>query len=460
MGENAAMQTPDITHRDTIVAIATPPGRGGVGIVRLSGPGASAIAAVAGGLEKLPPRRAQFRVFRDADGSVIDEGLMLHFPGPGSFTGEDVVELQAHGSPVVLEALVERCLKAGARRARPGEFSERAFLNKRMDLAQAEAVADLIAAGSRQAARAALRSLHGDFSQLVHAAVEALTLLRVYVEAAIDFPDEDIDLLSGPALQAHLDEARHRLGVAERAARQGALLSRGMHVVIAGRPNAGKSTLMNRLAGYDAAIVSPTAGTTRDLLRERIDLDGLPLHLVDTAGLHDATGDDIEREGMRRARAEMARADRVLFVIDAAADPHGDSLDAERSELPEGIPVTRVFNKCELAGHVPGTGDDDATVWMSAATGAGLDLLRAHLKSVMGFDGETETTVSARARHVEALARARESFDAAGRMLKLRHGELVAEELRIAQDALGEITGAVRPDDLLGKIFGSFCIGK
>ncbi len=445
---------------DTIVAIATPPGRGGIGIVRLSGPNASAIAAVAGGLERLLPRRAQFRVFRDADGSVIDEGLMLHFPGPGSFTGEDVVELQAHGSPVLLEALVERCVKAGARRARPGEFSERAFLNKRLDLAQAEAVADLIAAGSRQAARAALRSMHGHFSNLVHAAVEALTLLRVYVEAAIDFPDEDIDLLSGPAIQAHLDEARSRLGVAENAAKQGALLSRGMHVVIAGRPNAGKSTLLNQLAGHDAAIVSPVAGTTRDLLRERIHLDGLPLHLVDTAGLHDATGDDIEREGMRRARAEMARADRVLFVIDAATDPHGDSLVAESASLPEGVPVTRVFNKCDLAGHPVGVGSDDDSLWISASTGAGLELLRAHLKTVMGFEGDTETTVSARARHVEALARARESFEAAGQMLKLRHGELVAEELRIAQDALGEITGAVTPDDLLGKIFGSFCIGK
>jgi tRNA modification GTPase len=446
--------------RDTIVAIATPAGRGGLGVVRLSGPEAAAIAAQLTGRILPASRQAAFRAFRDADGSVIDEGLLLHCPAPGSFTGEDVVELQAHGSPVVLEALVERCIAVGARRARPGEFTERAFLNDKLDLAQAEAIADLIDAGSREAARAALRSLQGEFSVLVHAAVDALTTLRVYVEAAIDFPDEDIDFLSGEAVATHLQDASGRLAAAELAARQGRLLSQGMHVVIAGSPNAGKSTLLNRLAGYDAAIVSPLAGTTRDLLRERIDLDGMPLHLVDTAGLREGSGDDIEREGMRRARAEMARADRVLFLIDAATDPRGASLDAERGLLPPGVPVTRLFNKCELVAHPPGAGDEADTLWISAASGAGLDALRGHLKASMGYAGEAGGAVSARARHVEALARARTAFERAGQLLAARQGELVAEELRYAQDALGEITGTVSSDALLGKIFGSFCIGK
>jgi len=448
------------TPRDTIVAIATATGRGGVGVVRVSGPQALAVATQLAGSLSPTPRNAVRRAFRDAEGGVIDEGLVLQFPAPASFTGEDVVELQAHGSPVVLEALVERCVQAGARRARPGEFTERAYLNDKLDLAQAEAIADLIDAGSRQAARAAMRSLQGEFSALVHDAVEALTTLRIYVEAAIDFPDEEIDFLTGDAVAAHLQAARSRLEAAEAAARQGQLLSQGMHVVIAGRPNAGKSTLLNRLAGYDAAIVSPIAGTTRDLLRERIDLDGMPLHLVDTAGLHAGTGDEIEREGMRRARAEFVRADLVLFVIDAAADPRGQALDAERASLPDGVPVTRLFNKCELAGHAPGAGTAADELWLSAATGAGLDALRNHLKSVMGYDGSGLGAVSARARHVEALSRARQAFDRAAALLASRQGELVAEELRYAQDALGEITGAVSSDDLLGRIFGSFCIGK
>ncbi|MEN9704474.1 MAG: hypothetical protein RLZZ393_353 [Pseudomonadota bacterium] len=429
-------------------------------MVRLSGPMASSVATRLAGSLPVVPRQAARRAFRDADGSLIDEGLLLHFPAPGSFTGEDVVELQAHGSPVVLEALVECCVQAGARRARPGEFTERAYLNDRLDLAQAEAVADLIDAGSRQAARAALRSLQGEFSMLVHAAVEALTTLRVHVEAAIDFTDEDIDFLSGDAVSVHLDEARSRLAAAESAARQGHLLSRGMHVVLAGRPNAGKSTLLNRLAGYDAAIVSPVAGTTRDLLRERIDLDGMPLHVVDTAGLHAGTGDEIEQEGMRRARAEIARADRVLFVVDAVADPRGATLDAERPQLPGDVPVTCVFNKCDLAGPDAGRGEAADTFRISAATGDGLDGLRAHLKSAMGYLGGEAGAVSARARHVEALALARAAFDRAAVLLEGRQAELVAEELRLAQDALGQITGAVSSDELLGRIFGTFCIGK
>jgi tRNA modification GTPase len=428
-------------------------------VLRLSGPQACQIGrAIAGHLA--PPRHAQLARFTDAAGAVLDIGLVLQFSAPGSFTGEDVVELQGHGGPVVLEGLVERAVQLGARRARPGEFSERAFLNDKLDLAQAEAIADLIDAGSRSAARAALRSLQGEFSDLVHAATQALTQLRVYVEAAIDFPQEEIDFLSSAQLFQYLAAARARLGQAEHSAQQGRLLSQGMHVVIAGRPNAGKSTLLNRLAGYDAAIVTSQAGTTRDLLRERIDIDGLPLHLVDTAGLRAGASDEIEREGMRRARAEMTRADRVLFVIDAAADPGGASCMEERASLPAGVPVTRVFNKCDLAAHVPGAGASADELWICAESGAGLDALRAHLKDAIGYVDDGAGAVSARARHTEALARARAAFDRAAEWLERRQGELVAEELRYAQDALGEITGAVTSDALLGKIFGSFCIGK
>jgi len=430
-----------------------------VGVLRLSGSRAAQIgASIAGDLPQ--PRHAKLARFTDADGTALDVGLILHFPAPHSFTGEDVVELQGHGGPVVLEALVERAVALGARRARPGEFTERAFLNDKLDLAQAEAIADLIDAGSQRAARAALRSLQGEFSARVHEATDALTRLRVFVEAAIDFPEEEIDFLSSTQLAAHLAHARARLAEAEASAKQGRLLSQGMHVVIAGRPNAGKSTLLNRLAGYDAAIVTEQPGTTRDLLRERIDLDGLPLHLVDTAGLRADSGDAIEREGIRRARDEMTRADRVLFLIDGAADPQGRSLETERDALPAGVPVTRVFNKCDLAGHTPGPGDAADTLWICAASGAGVDALRSHLKSAMGYVEDGAGAVSARARHLEALARARAAFDRADALLARRQGELVAEELRYAQDALGEITGVVTSDALLGRIFSSFCIGK
>ena len=430
-----------------------------MGVLRLSGSRAAQIgASIAGDLPQ--PRHAKLARFTDADGTALDVGLILHFPAPHSFTGEDVVELQGHGGPVVLEALVERAVALGARRARPGEFTERAFLNDKLDLAQAEAIADLIDAGSQRAARAALRSLQGEFSARVHEATDALTRLRVFVEAAIDFPEEEIDFLSSAQLAQHLAAARERLAEAEASAKQGKLLSQGMHVVIAGRPNAGKSTLLNRLAGYDAAIVTEQPGTTRDLLRERIDLDGLPLHLVDTAGLRADSGDAIEREGIRRARDEMTRADRVLFLIDGAADPQGRSLETERDALPAGVPVTRVFNKCDLAGHTPGPGDAADTLWICAASGAGVDALRSHLKSAMGYVEDGAGAVSARARHLEALARARAAFDRADALLARRQGELVAEELRYAQDALGEITGVVTSDALLGRIFSSFCIGK
>ena len=461
---------PTAPPADTLVAAATPAGRAGVGVVRLSGPLAAPIAeAILGRVP--PPRLAQLLGFRDARAELIDVGIALYFPAPHSFTGEDVLELQGHGGSVVQEALIERALELGARRAGPGEFTQRAYLNDKLDLAQAEAVADLIDAGSRGAARAALRSLQGEFSEQVHAVAQALIELRVYVEAAIDFPEEEIDFLSTPELAARAGAVEQGLARLEHSARQGRVLTQGMQVVIAGAPNAGKSTLLNRLAGYDAAIVTPIAGTTRDVLRERIDVDGLPLHLIDTAGLRQHTADPIEQEGMRRARAEMQRADRVLFVIDAASDPKGSTLDSQRAELPAGVPVTRVYNKCDLLGRsgiaTPGIATAGAThptaddaLWISATTGEGIDALRTHLKAVMGYVEEGAGALSARSRHLEALGRVRAALDRALMLLEGRQGELVAEELRVAQQALGEITGEFTSDDLLGQIFGSFCIGK
>ena len=444
---------------DTIVAAATAAGRGGVGVVRVSGALVPQIAEAL--LGQLPvPRRAMLAQFADAQGQAIDLGLALYFPAPASFTGEHVLELQGHGGAVVLELLVERAVQLGARRALPGEFSQRAYLNDKLDLAQAEAVADLIDAGSRAAARAAMRSLQGEFSRRVNALLDALVALRMYIEAAIDFPEEEIDFLSSQEVRERLDDVRQRLRDAQRDAGQGVLLQQGLHVVIAGRPNAGKSSLLNRLAGYDAAIVTPIAGTTRDLLRERIDIDGLPLHVVDTAGLRSGTHDAIEQEGMRRARAELQRADRVLFVIDAAADPGAQAFAAESSDLPAGVPVTLVFNKCDLACPTVDVGAGLDAVQLSATTGEGIDALRAHLKAAMGFAGEGGGTVSARARHVQALADAAAAFVRAEALLQRKQGELVAEELRQAQQALAAITGEFSSDDLLGKIFGSFCIGK
>ncbi len=428
-------------------------------MLRLSGPQVPQIAAAwLGALP--PPRVAQYARFSDADGALIDMGLALYFEAPRSFTGEHVLELQGHGGPVVQEALIERALQLGARRARPGEFSERAYLNDKLDLAQAEAIADLIDAGSRTAARAALRSMQGEFSDLVHAVTQALIELRVYVEAAIDFPEEEIDFLSTSELAARLALVRERLERVERCAKQGRLLTQGIHVVIAGPPNAGKSTLLNRLAGYDAAIVTPVAGTTRDVLRERIQIDGMPLHLVDTAGLRDDTGDSIEQEGMRRARAEMQRADRVLFVIDGAVDPDGTAYEQERASLPVDVPVTLLFNKQDLAAAPARTGSAVDQLWISAGSGEGIDALRTHLKAVMGYVDDGAGAVSARARHLDALMRARAAFDQAVTLLARRQGELVAEELRLAQQALNEITGEFTNEDLLGEIFGSFCIGK
>lgn len=450
-----------MTHIDTIVAAATPPGRGGVGVVRVSGPKAPEIAATLVG--ELPqPRHATLTPFRDKAGDPIDVGLALFFQGPHSYTGEHVLELQGHGGPVIVEALVERCIELGARRARPGEFTERAFHNDKIDLAQAEAVADLIDAGSREAARAAMRSLQGEFSSMVQGLTDALVDLRTYVEAAIDFPEEEVDFLGDRELHERLATVRGHFDGVAAAAGQGRLLRDGITVVLAGQPNSGKSSLLNRLAGYDAAIVTDIPGTTRDVLRERIDIDGLPLHVLDTAGLRDSL-DVVEAEGVRRAQAEMARADRVLFVIDMDSDPGGSAFAQQKARLPADVPVTLVFNKIDLGAGLPiaDTISGPPRVYVSARTGKGLDVLRSHLKESVSFQNAGSGSISARRRHLEALARARECVENAARELDQRRaGELVAEELRQGQKALDEITGVFTADDLLGRIFGSFCIGK
>ncbi len=450
-----------MARTETIVAAATPPGRGGIGIVRLSGPKAPELAAVI--LGELPKaRQATFRRFLDARQEPIDAGLALFFPAPHSYTGEHVLELHGHGGPLVMEALVARAVELGARRATPGEFTQRAFLNDKLDLAQAEAIADLIDAGSQEAARAAMRSLQGEFSTMVRGLTEAVIELRSYVEAAIDFPEEEIDFLAARELAERFQAVRdHFEGVSD-SARQGRLLREGMTVVIAGRPNAGKSSLLNRLAGYDAAIVTPIPGTTRDVVRERIAIDGMPLHVLDTAGLRSG-GDLVEEEGIRRAQAEMLRADRVLFVIDASQDPSAHAFREEFARLPADVPVTLVFNKCDLAVGLPvaDTVTGPPCVYVSALTGSGLAELKAHLKLCMGYQGVEGGTISARRRHLDALARARAHTEEAARQLNERRaGELVAEELRGAQQALGEITGEFSSEDLLGRIFADFCIGK
>ncbi len=449
-----------MSSTDTIVARATPPGRGGIAIVRVSGTGVAEIAsAILGSLPR--PRAAVLRAFRDARGEAIDGGIAIYFPAPHSFTGEAVLELHGHGGPLVTDLLVARAVELGARLAQPGEFSQRAFLNDKLDLAQAEAIADLIDSGSTEAARAALRSLQGEFSAMVQGLTEELTELRMYVEAAIDFPEEEIDFLADEQLTQRLARVMGHFEAVASAARQGQLLRDGMTVVIAGAPNAGKSSLLNRLAGYDAAIVTEIPGTTRDVLRERIAIDGMPLHVIDTAGLREVR-DVVEEEGIRRARAEMSRADRILFVVDAAADGEARSFAAERERLPVAVPVTLILNKCDLTRTLPRLeASAPPRMHLSATSGAGVDLLREHLKESMGFLPAEAGSVSARRRHLDALARARRHVELGGEQLRDRRaGELMAEELRQAQIALGEITGVVTSDELLGRIFASFCIGK
>lgn len=448
---------------DTIVAVATAPGRGAVGIVRVSGAEVPSVARAV--LGRLPaPRLATYASFLAADGTALDSGLALYFPAPASFTGEHVLELHGHGGAVVLNLLVERLLQLGCRRARAGEFSERAFLNGKLDMAQAEAVADLIDAGTAAAARAAVRSLQGEFSRRISELQAALSELRVYVEAAIDFPDEDIDFLDDPATGARLSRILDAYSALLGATRQGMLLREGMTLAIAGKPNAGKSSLLNAIVGEDVAIVSEQAGTTRDVLRRTIELDGLPLHLVDTAGLRDAS-DAVEIEGIRRAQREIRTADRILYLADAsvAGEDNLPGLRAQLDSLPAGVPVTVVFNKIDLVG-LPArllAGGPPAQLYLSARTGAGVDLLCAHLKHCVGYEGAETGALSARARHLDALRRSLASTQSAERALRsTRAVELFAEELRAAQRALGEITGELTSDDLLGQIFGSFCIGK
>jgi len=457
-----------VTPPDTIAAIASAPGRGAVGVIRVSGPEVPQIAATI--LGALPaPRTAHLADFLDADGEAIDRGLALYFPAPASYTGEHVLELQGHGAAFVLDLLVKRLLDLGCRMARAGEFSERAFLNGKIDIAQAEAVADLIDAGSTAAARAAVRSMQGEFSAQIQALQIQLTELRTLVEAAIDFPDEELDFVPGSVLGDRVVKIFSSFDVITASAQQGALLREGFNIVIAGKPNAGKSSLLNKLTGDEIAIVTEQPGTTRDVLRQEFNLDGLPVKLIDTAGLR-ATADVVEAEGVRRALTEAARADRVLYILDAAAGSaaSGDggnfpALTNELSELPRGVPVTLVFNKIDLTGAQPSVDEtrEPPQVFLSAKTGEGLDLLRAHLKARAGYRTGDAGALSARRRHLDALGRARACvMQAAESLSKTRAFELFAEDLRRAQLALGEITGEFTSDDLLGEIFGSFCIGK
>lgn len=449
---------------DTIAAIASASGRGAVGVVRVSGPGVPQIAeSIIGHVP--PPRVAQVADFLGGDGEALDRGLALYFPAPASYTGEHVLELQGHGGVLVLDALLERLLELGCRMAKPGEFSERAFLNGKIDIAQAEAIADLIDAGSAAAARAAVRSMQGEFSAHVRELQAQITELRTLVEAAIDFPDEELDFVPGSVLGDRVAKIFIAFDAITAAARQGALLREGLSVVIAGKPNAGKSSLLNKLVGDEIAIVTDQPGTTRDVLRQQVHLDGLPLNLIDTAGLRQAV-DAVEAEGVRRALAELRRADRVLYVLDAAAPAaqcSASDLAAELHELPKGVPVTLIFNKIDVSGaqaHIDES-RDPPQVFLSARTGEGLDLLRAHLKNRAGFSSGDSGALSARRRHLDALERARSCVAQAAQTLSAtRAFELFAEELRRAQLALGEITGEFSSDDLLGEIFSSFCIGK
>jgi tRNA modification GTPase len=441
---------------DTIAAIASAPGAAGVGVVRVSGPAVPAMARTL--LGRTPqPRYAHFAAFRDQAGELVDRGLLLHFPAPASYTGEHVLELQGHGSAVLLDQLLRRCCELGARLARPGEFTERAFLNGKLDLAQAEAVADLIAARSQAGARAALQSMEGVFSRKVEAVLHELIALRVHIEAAIDFPEEEIDFLADPAITRQLEAVRTELAELLRGARRGLRLNDGLRVAIIGRPNAGKSSLLNALSGSERAIVNAAAGTTRDVLRESLNLDGIALELADTAGLRDSD-DEVEREGIRRAHGELQRADVALLVSTHAG--HAEDL-AFFDSVPAGVERVVLINKIDL-DHLPPRHDEGERMhwlWASAKTGEGLDALREHLKRLAGA-GSGEGAFSARRRHVLALEQVDVHLHNTASELAHGAGELAAEELRQAQHALGEITGSYTSDDLLGAIFSSFCIGK
>ncbi|HEY7885384.1 MAG TPA: tRNA uridine-5-carboxymethylaminomethyl(34) synthesis GTPase MnmE [Cellvibrionaceae bacterium] len=450
------------TITDTIAAIATAPGRGGVGIVRISGPNAKSIGERLT-QRSLKPRFAHYLPFVDNHNTEIDRGIALFFPAPNSFTGEDVLELQGHGGPMVLSLLLEAAKASGARQARPGEFSERAFLNDKLDLAQAEAIADLIEASSEQAARNALHSLQGVFSRQVHKLVEQLIALRIYVEASIDFPEEEIDFLSDGKVAGDLNKIAESLQQLIVKAKQGQLVRDGMRVVIAGKPNAGKSSLLNALVERESAIVTEIAGTTRDVLKEHIHIDGMPLHIIDTAGLREAT-DQVEQIGIERAWAEINQADRILLIIDAKEAIEHPEWQPENvwpeftAKLKASSKVSVVYNKTDLidAGQLP-----DKSLYISAKTGQGLDALKQHLKDCMGYQSTLEGSFTARQRHVDALVKAEEYIHTGQSQLQgFAAGELLAEDLRQAQQSLSEITGEFTPDDLLGRIFSSFCIGK
>ncbi len=447
-------------NNDTIAAIATPSGQGGVGIIRISGNKAPEIAKIISGLCPIP-RYAHYGKFTGSNKITIDSGLTLYFKKPYSFTGEDVVELHAHGGPVVLDILLKEILQHDIRPARAGEFTERAFLNNKIDLAQAEAIADLIAADSEQAARAAMRSMQGEFSAIIHQLVEELIQLRIYVESALDFPEEEIDFLADDAIANRLDAVKQKLEQVKKSAQQGRLLKEGMTVVIAGKPNAGKSSLLNQLAGQESAIVTEIPGTTRDILREHIQIDGLPLHIIDTAGLRDSD-DIVEREGVKRAKQMIEKADRILFVVDIKDD---DKTLLET--LPKDIGVTIIYNKIDNEGMASKIIEDKKTqvclpaVYLSAKTGEGIDLLKQHLKNCIGYQQKGEGQFIARRRHLDAINNAEKHLKSADKNLhQLKAGELLAEELRLAQQVLSSITGEFSSDDLLGRIFSDFCIGK
>ncbi|MGZ8955483.1 MAG: tRNA uridine-5-carboxymethylaminomethyl(34) synthesis GTPase MnmE [Methylovulum sp.] len=446
-----------IENIDTIAAIATPPGNGGVGIIRISGPLVTEIAKRL--LNKpLIPRLASYSSFTDEDNVIIDSGIVLYFPAPASYTGEDILELQGHGGSVVLDMLLRRVLSLGARLANPGEFTERAFLNNKLDLAQAEAVADLIESSTEQSVRSAQKSMQGVFSGQINQLVEELTELRMYVEAAIDFVDEEIDFLTDGVVENRIIRLLHSIKQIQKTAQQGRLLRDGMTIVLAGKPNAGKSSLLNALAGHDAAIVTDIAGTTRDILRERIQLDGMPLHIIDTAGLRESDN-PVEQEGMRRAREEIRKADKILLLIDLR-EPESESL---LETLPKNIEITRIYNKIDLLQLAPEIKQTEqgAQLYLSIKTGAGMDLLTRHLKQSVGFNEAADNAFIARRRHLEALENGCEFVESALSQLRVSQaGDLVAEDLRQAQNRLAEITGQFTSDDLLGKIFSSFCIGK
>ena len=451
-------------YQDTIAAIATASGHGSVGIVRVSGPDALSIAATLTDTQ-LKPRYAHYLPFTDGQNTPLDEGVALYFKAPHSFTGEDIVEFQAHGGPIVLDLLLKACVDCGARLAEPGEFTKRAFLNDKMDLAQAEAIADLIEASSEQAARCAMRSLQGEFSHAIDTLVNAVIELRMFVEAAIDFPEEETDFLADAQIMNRYQQITEQLAHVFAASRQGALLREGINIVIAGRPNAGKSSLLNALAGKECAIVTEVAGTTRDVLKESVQLDGVPVHLVDTAGIRDSDC-VVESEGIKRAQRASAEADHMLLVCDinTCQSLDRDTLFAELfpdSAAVSHIPVTWVMNKVDLLDQDPDTlPRADDMFYVSARSQQGIETLKQHLLHAVGYRRQSEGIYTARTRHLKALEHARTHIHQARIHIDTHCGELLAEELRLAQEALAEITGSFTADDLLGEIFSSFCIGK